>query len=224
MGNADTAAAWTYHNRYEAFAAECQRRPAYVGVVEPAASLQALRGPGALSLPQELAHSSMPALAAIVADGKPGGKQRPPDLETLAAVLHFSAGITKALQVQGGSMAFRAAACTGALYHIEDVYRVRRSSGVGGWRLSLRRPRQGTAQAPQRRLPWLSGRRRWRRDVGARRAGGHRFHQHFLAQRLEVPGPARIGTASGTAGPFWPTCWQWRRPTAFMRESSGIRR
>src|SRR5207302_7754169 len=33
--------------------------------------------------------------------------------------LHHSAGITKQLRFPGGVMDFRAAACTGALYHIE---------------------------------------------------------------------------------------------------------
>lgn len=44
------------------------------------------------------------------------------DLRELARLLHFSAGITKRKQYPGGgTMYFRAAACTGALYHI-DVY------------------------------------------------------------------------------------------------------
>ena len=42
-----------------------------------------------------------------------------PSLEDVAAVLKLSAGITKWLKVPNGRMAFRAASCTGALYHIE---------------------------------------------------------------------------------------------------------
>jgi SagB-type dehydrogenase family enzyme len=42
---------------------------------------------------------------------------------TLAAVLYLSAGITKRRIYPGGEMYFRAAACTGALYHI-DLYLV----------------------------------------------------------------------------------------------------
>ena len=37
----------------------------------------------------------------------------------LSSILYFSAGITKRLNFPWGSMPFRAAACTGALYHIE---------------------------------------------------------------------------------------------------------
>ncbi len=43
-----------------------------------------------------------------------------PNLQTLSRILYFSAGITKKIKFQGlGEMDFRAASCTGALYHIE---------------------------------------------------------------------------------------------------------
>ena len=43
-----------------------------------------------------------------------------PDLQTLSRILYFSAGITKKIKFQGmGEIDFRAASCTGALYHIE---------------------------------------------------------------------------------------------------------
>ena len=43
-----------------------------------------------------------------------------PDLQTLSRILYFSAGITKKIKFQGlGEVDFRAASCTGALYHIE---------------------------------------------------------------------------------------------------------
>ena len=41
------------------------------------------------------------------------------DLRLLSKLLMLSAGITKHLTFPGGTMAFRAAACTGALYHVE---------------------------------------------------------------------------------------------------------
>ena len=63
--------------------------------------------------------TDLPALTAIsVNDGK-AGAVRTPGFETLSRILHFSAGITKTLRRPGGPMAFRAAACTGALFHIE---------------------------------------------------------------------------------------------------------
>lgn len=53
-----------------------------------------------------------PALSAI---GEAGEGTAEPDLDQLARLLHYSAGITKRIR----GYAFRAAACTGALYHIE---------------------------------------------------------------------------------------------------------
>jgi len=43
-----------------------------------------------------------------------------PDIGTLGRILYFSSGITKKIKFKGlGEMDFRAASCTGALYHIE---------------------------------------------------------------------------------------------------------
>jgi SagB-type dehydrogenase family enzyme len=50
-------------------------------------------------------------------------------VETLSRVLFFTAGITKHLRFSRGRMPFRAAACTGALYHVE-LYLV--TGGVEG--------------------------------------------------------------------------------------------
>jgi SagB-type dehydrogenase family enzyme len=49
-----------------------------------------------------------------------GSQAQIPDLATLARLLYFSAGITKRINIpHWGETLFRAAACTGALYHIE---------------------------------------------------------------------------------------------------------
>ena len=71
----------------------------------------------ALPLPEESAPSDVPALEAIAGDAPT--RDDAPTLEGVAALLKLSAGITKWLKVPNGSMAFRAASCTGALYHIE---------------------------------------------------------------------------------------------------------
>jgi len=68
-------------------------------------------------LPTELPSSGVAALASLAATSIAG--QRVPTLRDLAGLLQYSAGITKALDFPGGRMYFRAAACTGALYHIE---------------------------------------------------------------------------------------------------------
>ena len=68
-------------------------------------------------LPEEAAPSAVPALSAIAGGVPTTGAA--PTLEDAAALLKLSAGITKWLKVPNGRMAFRAASCTGALYHIE---------------------------------------------------------------------------------------------------------
>ena len=72
-----------------------------------------------LPLPLDKSPGKVPALSAVSTNiSHPAGSQ-PPDLETLGRILYFSAGITKKIKYPWGEMAFRAAACTGALYHIE---------------------------------------------------------------------------------------------------------
>lgn len=71
----------------------------------------------------------VPALSAIAQpqpapDGVTPASRRP-DLHTLC---HYSTGVTKELDVHGQSMRFRAASCTGKLYHV-DLYAVAGGSG-----------------------------------------------------------------------------------------------
>jgi SagB-type dehydrogenase family enzyme len=72
-----------------------------------------------IPLPREIPPSSAPALDGISTAGVPMGGDCIPDLRSLARLLYFSAGITKRRTVHGRELIFRAAACTGALYHIE---------------------------------------------------------------------------------------------------------
>ena len=73
----------------------------------------------AVPLPREVRRPAQPALAALA--GEPaGGEPAPLDLERLAELLFFSAGLTKKKVYPGGeSVHFRAAASTGALYETE---------------------------------------------------------------------------------------------------------
>ena len=63
--------------------------------------------------------SAMAALDAISTSVEPSSTVQTPDFLSLSKILHFSAGITKRIDYSFGEMAFRAAACTGALFHIE---------------------------------------------------------------------------------------------------------
>ena len=74
-----------------------------------------------IPLPRDFATSRRPALSAIADPGTPAGNGPPLDRAALARLLYFSAGIVRHRKYAGGELYFRAAACTGALYHI-DVY------------------------------------------------------------------------------------------------------
>lgn len=71
-------------------------------------------------LPRDFASSTWPALAAIADAGRAAGGL-PLDQRALAHLLYFSAGVLRRRTYPGGEVFYRAAACTGALYHI-DLY------------------------------------------------------------------------------------------------------
>ena len=76
----------------------------------------------AIPLPADLPMTQMPALWALSPPGETGVTTPVPTLPDLAYVLFYAAGVTKRRFYPGhGEMLFRAAACTGALYHI-DLY------------------------------------------------------------------------------------------------------
>src|SRR6266498_5173255 len=72
-----------------------------------------------IPLPLDRSPRGFSALAAIARTIPPTEGQQRPDLGAVARLLYFSAGITKQLRTPWGTIPFRAAACTGALYHIE---------------------------------------------------------------------------------------------------------
>ncbi len=79
------------------------------------------RGLESLPLPRDLPKSILPAVEAVTSSGT--GGDRTLDLRTLAGLLHYAAGVLRTRRYPGGEIGFRAAPCTGALYHIE-VYPV----------------------------------------------------------------------------------------------------
>ena len=70
-------------------------------------------------LPRDFRDTGMPALDAIAAPDASVHAETIPDLETLAQLLFFSAGVVRSKKHAQGETFFRAAACTGALYEIE---------------------------------------------------------------------------------------------------------
>lgn len=70
-------------------------------------------------LPSELTRTGISVGDSLPGDGSSVVGDAELTLSNLASVLQLSAGITKRLRTGNGYMYFRAAACTGALYHIE---------------------------------------------------------------------------------------------------------
>ena len=119
MANQDIQATWHYHNgtkhpygdlmdRWHSF--DPRSQPLLFKIyseLEP------------IPLSQEVSPSTVPGLSAISTNVLPSAGDQIPNLEILGQILYFSAGITKTIKYPWGPMQFRAAACTGALYHIE---------------------------------------------------------------------------------------------------------
>ncbi|HEY3615182.1 MAG TPA: SagB/ThcOx family dehydrogenase [Candidatus Sulfotelmatobacter sp.] len=70
-------------------------------------------------LPRDFHDTGRSALSAIADPAAPSKAETIPDLETLAQLLFFSAGVIRSKKHPEGETFFRAAACTGALYEIE---------------------------------------------------------------------------------------------------------
>jgi SagB-type dehydrogenase family enzyme len=76
-----------------------------------------------VSLAERIRPPQLPTLRAITEDDPEPNPSQTLDLATITQLCYFSAGITKTIQRRGNEIPFRAAACTGALYHI-DLYLV----------------------------------------------------------------------------------------------------
>jgi SagB-type dehydrogenase family enzyme len=70
-------------------------------------------------LPRDFRETGRAALSAIADPSAPSRAEAIPDLETLAQLLFFSAGVIRSKRHEQTEIFFRAAACTGALYEIE---------------------------------------------------------------------------------------------------------
>ncbi|WP_222915892.1 SagB family peptide dehydrogenase [Natrinema sp. SYSU A 869] len=77
----------------------------------------------AVPIAERIRPPQQPALSTITESTPDGDSRRgrSPDLETVATLCYYAAGITKRIDKQGHSLRFRAAATTGALYHV-DLY------------------------------------------------------------------------------------------------------
>ncbi len=122
MNNKELEATWDYHNRTKHSPQSVRSSGHFMDWDNQPLLFKIYSTLQPTLLPQELSPSSVSALAALSA--LPEWKEVSiPDLRTVARILFFSAGITRRRKYPGGEVFFRAASCTGALYHI-DLYLV----------------------------------------------------------------------------------------------------
>jgi SagB-type dehydrogenase family enzyme len=121
--NRDLDAARRYHNSTKHSVESLQAHQHYLDWDNKPLPFKVYPHIEGMPLPRQLPPSEVPALRALATPPvSTGGLSQVPDLQHLARLLYFAAGITRKKVYPGGQeYHFRAAACTGALYHI-DVY------------------------------------------------------------------------------------------------------
>jgi SagB-type dehydrogenase family enzyme len=123
MKNREINAAWDYHNGTKHSYQSIRTNPHYLDWANQPIPFKIYSTLDPMLLGQHLSSSAMPALSAIAAIENAGDNPVLPTSRVLAEILFLCAGVTKRRAYPGGEMLFRAAACTGALYHI-DLYLV----------------------------------------------------------------------------------------------------
>jgi SagB-type dehydrogenase family enzyme len=112
-------AAWQYHSGTKHSQLSVRMNPHFLDWENKPLLFKIYPTLEVMRLPRDFRETGRAALDAIAA---PGGKalvEAVPDLETLAQLLFFSAGVVRSKKHEQGETFFRAAACTGALYEIE---------------------------------------------------------------------------------------------------------
>jgi len=119
MDNRDIQAAWAYHDGTKHSYWSVRHNPHFLDWGNRPLPFKIYPGLEPVPLPRDVPQTGVAALPAISQIALPREQDRVPDLQDLARLLYFSAGITKSRSSPAGDIYFRAAACTGALYEIE---------------------------------------------------------------------------------------------------------
>jgi SagB-type dehydrogenase family enzyme len=119
MNNRDIQAAWKYHDGTKHSYWSIRNNPHFLDWANRPQPFKIYPAIEPLLLPRDVPQTGVSALSAISDPVPAAGSDLVPDLQDLARILYFSAGITKQRSSPGGEIYFRAAACTGALYEIE---------------------------------------------------------------------------------------------------------
>jgi SagB-type dehydrogenase family enzyme len=121
MKNDEITAAWKYHDRTKHSYSSIRSHPHHLDWDNHPIPFKIYTDLPSIALPQHLGSSGISALSAISTTANPEPASPKLTTQLVAEILFLTAGITKRRSYPGGEMLFRAAACTGALYHI-DLY------------------------------------------------------------------------------------------------------
>jgi SagB-type dehydrogenase family enzyme len=119
MNNRDMQATWKYHDGTKHSYWSIRNNPHFLDWANRPRPFKIYPNIEPLPLPRDVPQTGVAALSAISEPTLSSRVDSVPDLQDLARILYFSAGITKQRKSPGGEIYFRAAACTGALYEIE---------------------------------------------------------------------------------------------------------
>ena len=119
MNNRDIQAAWKYHDGTKHSHWSIRNNPHFLDWTNRPQPFKIYPKIEPFPLPRDVPQTGVAALSSISEPLPPSRADSIPDLQDLARILYFSAGITKQRKSAGGEIYFRAAACTGALYEIE---------------------------------------------------------------------------------------------------------
>jgi SagB-type dehydrogenase family enzyme len=123
MENRDLQATWAYHNGTKHSYESIRANRHYLDWDNQPIPFKIYSGLEPIPLPQQLSSPGVAALQTIATAAAEKTEAAVPSPQILAEILYLSAGITRRRSYPGGEILFRAAACTGALYHI-DLYPV----------------------------------------------------------------------------------------------------
>jgi len=119
MSNREIQAAWKYHDGTKHSYWSVRNHPHFLDWANRPLPFKIYPKIEPLPLPRDVPQTGVAVLSAISERVPPTRADSIPNLQDLARLLYFSAGITKQRAYRGGEIYFRAAACTGALYEIE---------------------------------------------------------------------------------------------------------
>ena len=119
MPNQDLDATWKYHNGTKHSYLSLRAHPHFLDWENKPLLFKIYPTLEVTRLPKDFRQTGVSVLSAIANPGIAARGKKIPNLEDIAHLLFFSAGVTRSKKFPGGETFFRAAACTGALYEIE---------------------------------------------------------------------------------------------------------